>query len=528
MTSGRMLWALWVLWVLVAPSASAQTANEPSPNPGPTSPVTARPGQQGPSLVPGLNPPRLEDASDALTNILFQLTSPALFDTDRDVDRKIGSPWGLQESTNARLDSLPPRLRLLLYGTLAERLGDLVYVRNEYNSTPYVPYGGDRVRVTFVGGTGEYLMSNVLNTVRGHFNPDEIADLGVYTLSQFPPFPRSEKGWERWKHAIVRYDVWLAVAMLMALIGTDSAAFQASKWLFTLGRDWRLGAFGYVSNLGVNFRPTIRFTARAISPFFEMSADFVEYIKSRGKQPQRVLELFGREHWLNFLSRRFGWELVASGNARYNWIHGDPKEHHRLYGSTDLYWRRSGLLGQPNISVQGSMNVNTDFSRGLGTGTSISVEDTLREFAAAVRINTAADLTRHTQEWRIGVVLGGAIVSRVAIARAALATSANRVRSDIEALQRVDAELRLLEARFDDDGLHDEFHDQAALLPRMRVLSVARAQARVELTRSITDYEDARYRCYRLEGMNGKVDDSVGPLPAYELLRARTVLDDSF
>jgi hypothetical protein len=138
--------------------------------------------------VPRLVSRALSDGSQAVFRLIEDLQ---LLDMDTEIDRLVGNPHDLNDSTAYKLSLLPFHIRYPTYRALVEQMTRLDSVRSRriYNVTP------DSVQLielkiqpveTLDELTGLGVGQEVEQSLLSHFTTRELADLGVFLLAQQP------------------------------------------------------------------------------------------------------------------------------------------------------------------------------------------------------------------------------------------------------------------------------------------------------------------------------------------------------
>jgi len=173
-----------------------------------------------------------------------------------------------------------------------------------------------------------------------------------------------------------------------------------------------------------------------------------------------------------------------------------------------LYFRKNGLFGNPHVSFSGGSNISSDFNTGVGGGTSVSIEDTNRDWAFTLRASggTHRDINPVTKiggqfksDARIGMVMGGnfgedkaaGFISDLRVRRRQIVNSLND-------RKRVEQQLQQLEARFDFlSGGPSSIEQEAQSL---KMLRTHYTNAIHRLDENLQAYEEKLWELYEFEG----------------------------
>jgi len=161
---------------------------------------------------------------DKLFNFLENVE---LFDAEAEIDRLVGSPWELHDSTAYKLRLLPLHISYPLYQQLGDQMTRLDERRGEriQNVSPDAVQS-QAVRLEDVAT--DRLPQDFAGALLSHFSPREIADLGVFALAQQPFFPQTDDQWQHRKHQIGQAKLALAAGGLAVGAAFNAGAFAES------------------------------------------------------------------------------------------------------------------------------------------------------------------------------------------------------------------------------------------------------------------------------------------------------------
>lgn len=137
--------------------------------------------------------------SQAKDKVFDFLGNVELFDIEGEVNRLVGSPWELHDSTAYKLRLLPLHLTYPVY----ERLAGQMIGHDERRGEHIYNVGPDSVTdeaVRLDPLATDPLPQDLFGSILGHFSPREIADIAVFALAQQPLFPQTD---EKWHHRVV-------------------------------------------------------------------------------------------------------------------------------------------------------------------------------------------------------------------------------------------------------------------------------------------------------------------------------------
>jgi hypothetical protein len=337
--------------------------------------------------------------------VVYVAGKPFLFSED-DIDRIVADPWTLNDSTRAKLEALPPRLRFQLYSTLAGHMGSLRYV--PATGLPGSLYGGIRpLRLDFDDATKNDTLNDIGRSLETYFRPEELVDLAIWGLSMQPFFPKTEGGWSALKTRLVHYDLTLGLLGLAAFGAANEGRLDLGGWLYKTPQDnFRLGWYASGFKLGFEWRPFLTAGLQAATPGFDVALGWVEHPNARRPEEIRAVELVVREHLLSRLSRSTRWEVAAVGRFHYSVDHTDNAQK-GFRADVQFYARRPALFEHSDVDFLAEGRLGSDFKQCHSADVSVGLEDQARAMAGALRLMTAVtDLAPF--DFRVGVVLGGA------------------------------------------------------------------------------------------------------------------------
>ena len=256
--------------------------------------------------------------ADSGSEKVFQfLETVELFDFEREIDRLVGDPRTLNDSTAYKLGLLPFHIRFPIYQQLVRQMTrqDDLRSRRIHQVTP------DAVNVIAlrIGALAEDdVREEVRASLTKHFNAREVADLGFFILAQQQFFPDTDEGWQHWKRAMADAGPAIAAAALMTGAAFDVASLSRSAPSPGCSTGaCALGWYGGFRRLGMRFRPIFRAGLTLHMQDVEMAVGLSQAVRARPLDPDRALELAVRENRFNHLARAWGWDAFFEGAYRY-------------------------------------------------------------------------------------------------------------------------------------------------------------------------------------------------------------------
>jgi len=314
--------------------------------------------------VPRLVSRALADGSGAVFRLIEDLQ---LLDMDTEIDRLVGNPHDLNDSTAYKLSLLPFHIRYPTYRALVEQMTRLDSVRSRriYNVTP------DSVQLielkiqpveTLDELTGLGVGQEVEQSLFSHFTTRELADLGVFLLAQQPLFPQTDEGWERLKHRVARGTVPLAIAAMAAGAPFDAASFSYAGGLWSRGEQLRLGYYGGFRDLGMHWHPYLRAGLTIKAGAFEVATGVADQVRPTPTQRDRELEIAVREGWLNQLVRPLGWDAFFETAVRRSIQEQPGFVGDSAAARAGFFFKRDRLPLFPNLVLRGSTEADSNLT----------------------------------------------------------------------------------------------------------------------------------------------------------------------
>jgi hypothetical protein len=297
-----------------------------------------------------------------------------LFDFEREIDRLVGDPRTLNDSTAYKLGLLPFHIRFPIYQQLVRQMTrqDELRSRRIHQVTP------DAVNVIALR-IGALAEDDVRDEVRAsltkHFNAREVADLGFFILSQQRFFPETDEGWQHWKRTMADAGPGIAATALVTGAAFDVAALSRSGTITRLfDRRLRLGWYGGFRRLGMRFRPVLRAGLTLHMQDLEMAVGLSQAIRARPLDPDRALEVAVRESWFNHLAQAWGWDAFFEGAYRYVLQSSPTFEGEDQSARLGFFARRDEIPGWKHYGLRFSAESETDFQTQVRFAVGLGVE----------------------------------------------------------------------------------------------------------------------------------------------------------
>jgi hypothetical protein len=437
-----------------------------------------------------------------------------LFNVESEIDRLVGSPWELSDSTSYKLSLAPLHLAYPVFDQQVQQMTRLDDIRSRriqdltVDSLGLIPVNLDLLN-------GEQSGGQIANSILHYFNAREFLDLGVFLLAQQPYFPQTDDEWAIRKHQLAGHQGALAltVAGLGALF--EVGALNDSGTLRRCAIPaCSVGWYGGFSHLGYHFQPILRGGLMARLPALEMSAGLLEQVRASSGEPSSVFEMAMRESWLNRFTSVSGWDSffeaavrrVLSADAAYVGESLTTRGGLFIKRERPFKWRYIVLRGSTEVesnltgSLRYVMGLGIDYTR---TGLSAVVQSSRTNF----NHNGAEIPETHT-----ALFVAGTMESPEEYYVEAMNVRARLLREQWELLiaselekQEVEAQIRVLAGREGPARLAPLFEAERAAL-------AASEDHRARIAILLGDYLEGRRIAYSLKQWTRSQDDLQGPL----------------
>jgi hypothetical protein len=472
-------------------------------------------------------------ANNFAQRAIISLGGGPILNLGPEIDRIVGDPWTLNDSTAKKLDTLPSNIRLQIESILAQNPRRLQAADAPIEQSSEPAAFGSTPSFTMSPKQTAAMLNEVTGRLGNYFTSDELLDLGVYYLSKQPFFPKTRSDWDRVKNQLGREGIILAVAAIAAEMASNSASVSFGGKLVKLKGDaFKIGWYGSVRDFGFSMKPSLRAGVNVNTPYFEASVGGVEHVNAAANAEQTGLELFVKEHVIQQLLKPTGWDAGLYATAHTYLVDGNPKQEGTTTMTLAGYAKNDHFLPStfPMNGVLASGSFSTDFV-GLSTAKlDVGVVAPRYDFAAGL----SAALTESREQpgasgVNIGVFFGGSLESRLELARGAMNTDGERLRTRLSSSQRLRREVERLEARLQLVGAdiltpHEEAETRYDYLQATH----RHAEAQRDLGTVFREYLESRNKFYVLDGKpsRNQIDDGDGPVEPETMADIRAELDN--
>ena len=437
-----------------------------------------------------------------------------LFNVESEIDRLVGSPWELNDSTSYKLSLAPLHLAYPVFDQQVQQITRLDDIRSRriqnltVDSLGLIPVNLDLIN-------GEQSGGQIANSILHYFNAREFLDLGVFLLAQQPYFPQTEEDWAIRKHQLAGHQGALAltVAGLGALFEVGALNDSGTLKRCSIPA-CSVGWYGGFSHLGYHLQPILRGGLTARLPALEMSAGLMEQVRASSSNASSLFEMAVRESWLNRYTSVGGWDSffeaavrrVLSADANYLGENFTARGGLFIKRPQPFKWRYIVLRG--STEVESNLNGSLRYAMGLGidytrTGLSAVVQSSRTNF-----VHGGVEVP----ETRTALFVAGTVESPEEYYVEAMQVLARLLRDQWELLiaserekQDAEAQIRVLAGR----------EGPARLAPLFETVRTALAESeehRARMAVLLGDYLESRRIAYSLKQWKHSEDDLQGPL----------------
>ena len=447
-----------------------------------------------------------------------------LYDVEGEIDRLVGNPWELSDSTSYKLSLAPQHVAYPVYDRLIAQMTRLDEIRSRriqnltVDALPLIavdlsvdalPLITDDLVVLGSERSGPQLLSSAMHTLDGR----ELVDLAVFGLAQQPFFPQTEDQWQARKHGIAMHKGELALAVL-GLGALFEAGALSNSGTFKRWRDssYLLGWYGGFSHLGYHLQPAFRGGLTADLPGLELSAGLLEQIRPSTGSIQRAVEVAVRESWLNRFTAASGWDSFAMLAVRQVLAKTGGYQGEDFTGRVGLFIKRPRPFHLRFITLRASFETESNLNDTLRFAVGVGVDYTKTGLSTVLQSSRmlASHDSGQVMEMRTGLFVAGTIESPAQYTLDLLVAQTSALREAWETWQAVEkqrtaslARLRILPA------------GAATRAPVLERLSRETAEAesrRATLAVALADYLEARRRAYNLKRWPTSPEDLHGPI----------------
>lgn len=466
------------------------------------------------------------------TGVFRLLERLEIFRVESEIDRYVGPPRRLHDSTTYKLSLLPFHIRYPIYRQLVSQMTRLDNVRSQpihLVSPESVSLIDLRIEpvMSLDQFRGEGAGNEVQNSLLSHFTAREIADMSVFVLAQQPFFPETDEGWQRTKRRIARASVPLALGLLATSAAFDAGALTHSNTIFTWDGETRLRYYGGFREMGFSWHPLLRAGLSVNHPRVAVAAGIADRVRPGPTQPDSSAEIAVRTGLLANNSATGAWDGFFETAVRRGLNDPPGFTGDRTIGRSGIFLKRIDPPWLPGLTLRSSAEVETNLRDRLHIVTAVGVEKPRSGIATILHgsLVPTASVPGARHDVRLNLFLVGTMEPLTAIFEDQLDEMARQARTEWTELGRIDARRVTWEHTLQVHGASTRTSaETAALLAEMEHLLNERDTRLLQLADTLTAYLEARQRAYAILGWPVATDELHGPLDASILTAARTRL----
>ena len=455
--------------------------------------------------------------------MLSFLAKVELFNVESEIDRLVGNPWELSDSTSYKLSLAPLHVAYPVFDQQVQQMTRLDDIRSRriqnltVDSVSLIAVNLDVLNTGTLdlvdnGRTGGQLASSILH----YFDAREFLDLGVFALAQQPFFPQTPDEWSERKRQLATHQGMLALTVVGLGAAFEVAALNNSGTLSRCQGDaCAVGWYGGFSRLGYHLRPNLRGGLSARVPWLELSAGMMQQVRPAADSASSVFEAAVRESWLTRYTSATGWDSFAEAAVRRVLSAENRYQGEAFTTRGGVFVKREHPFRWRHITLRSSTEVESDLTRSLRYAFGFGVDYTKTGLSAVLQSSRTNVMHEGgpAPETRTGIFLAGTVespeqyyVEAVQVQARLLREEWNRfVESETERRQ-YESELRVLAAGKTRGGRMEP------LVELLRRASAESEAHRVRLATQLGNYLEGRRLVYSLKQWKRSADDLHGPL----------------
>jgi len=438
-----------------------------------------------------------------------------LFNVESEIDRLVGNPWELSDSTSYKLSLAPLHVAYPVFDQMVAQMTRLDDIRSRRIQNLTVDSVG-LIAVNLDILNGEQTGSQLSNSILHYFNAREFLDLGVFMLAQQPFFPQTQEEWDARKHQIASHQGLLAltVAGLGALfeVGAlnDSGTIERCQ-----DNRCNLGWYGGFSHLGYHLQPIFRGGLTTQIPGLELSAGLMEQVRAPSDSASSVFEMAVRESYLNRYTSVGGWDSFLEAAVRRVLSAESQYQGEALTARAGAFFKREHPFRWRYITLRSSTEVESDLAGSLRWAMGFGVDYTRTGLSTVLQSSRTNFMHANGPgpETRTGLFVAGTVESPEEYYVESMNVRARLLRDEWNALATSEAEQKQAEAEMRVlAGGQVPAYRLAPLFESIRKAMAECESHRMRVATMLGDYLEGRRIAYSLKQWQRSADDLQGPL----------------
>jgi hypothetical protein len=438
-----------------------------------------------------------------------------LFNVESEIDRLVGNPWELSDSTSYKLSLAPLHVAYPVFDQMVAQMTRLDDIRSRRIQNLTVDSLG-LISVNLDILNGEQSGSQLAGSVLHYFNAREFMDLGVFILAQQPYFPQTEEEWDARKHQIAQHQGMLAVGVAGLGALFEVGALNNSGTIKRCQDDRCLiGWYGGFSHLGYHFQPNLRGGLTTQVPGLELSAGLMEQVRAPADSASTVFEMAMRESYLNRYTSVGGWDSFLEAAVRRVLSAESRYQGEALTARGGAFFKREHPFRWRYITVRSSTEVESDLTGSLRWAMGFGVDYTRTGLSTVLQSSRTNFMHANGPgpETRTALFVAGTVDSPEQYYVDAMNVRARLLRDEWNALAASEAEQKQAEAELRVlAGGQAAAYRLAPLFETIRKTMAESESHRLRVAALLGEYLEGRRVAYSLKQWKRSEDDLQGPL----------------
>lgn len=455
--------------------------------------------------------------------MLSFLNRVELFNVESEIDRLVGNPWELSDSTSYKLSLAPLHIAYPVFDQQVRqmtRLDDIRSRRIQHLTVDSLDLLVVDLNLLDDHRSGGQLASSMAR----YFNAREVLDLGVFVLAQQPFFPETQADWEWRRHQIASHQGLLAASAVGLGALAEAGALSNSG---TLGRcaanACRVGWYGGFSRLGYQLRPNLRGGLTTQLPWLEVSAGLMEQVRPVTGVAGSVFEVAARESWLSRYTTVSGWDSFIEGAARRVLSSDSSYQGEAFTARGGVFVKRGRPFRLRHVVLRSSTEVESNLTGSLRYAFGFGIDYTRTGLSAVVQSSRSNRSVEEGggRETRTGLFVAGTIdspdeyfVEAMQVEARLLREAWNHFVAAEAEREQAEAELRVVASGPATPG------SLAPVVESVRRASAASEAHRLRVASLLGNYLKRRRLAYSLKQWKRTPDEMYGPLDGDLLVAA--------
>ena len=329
--------------------------------------------------------------ADWTRGVIVELSGRPWYPSEKRLDRAVGKPCELFESTKLKADLLPSKMRYAFFSQFLTHMKDFKINEEEFDKSLQGEPGEIFYTYHLEGKPAETFTKTLYRTAtKGAFSKDELVDLAVYVYCK--AHPNLKNKWKKYKKRLVEYDIWVGLAVFLAQLGLDDGRIKLRGRIVRIKGDpgkpdkLRIGWLVKLKDLGFKGEPEIEAGFRFSRPLMNGEILYVEDFKRK----EKYLKLSVTDALITKLVNPTGWVAGVSGEIKWIINHPEGSNEETRFGeyvsTGNVFLRKKDLFGK-NKNLLMSLSQSIDFNGNTVTGIGAAFENQLTDFILLAQVS---------------------------------------------------------------------------------------------------------------------------------------------